>query len=165
MRDRLFITALVLVAANAWAAPASRESVETLLEVTRVESTMDTVYGMVEQTMRQGMQQSMQGKPITEEQQRVLDAVPGKFVTIMREEFNWQKMKPLYVDLYRDTFEQEEIDGLIAFYRSPAGQAFVNKMPVVMQKSIALSQSRLQTFLPKMKAAMDHAMAEAGIAR
>lgn len=165
MRIPLLIGTLVFVAANAWADPASQESVETLLAATRAESTMDSMYGMVEQAMRQGMQQAVQGKTLSPEQQRVLDAVPGKFIAVMREEFNWPKMKPLYVQLYRDTFDQEEIDGLIAFYRSPTGQAFVAKMPVVMQKSIALSQSQLQTFLPKMRAAMEQAMAEAKIAK
>lgn len=165
MRIRLCIAALALTAANAWAVPASQESVEALLQATRAESTINTMYGLVEQSMRQGMQQSLQGKPLTAEQQRVVDAMPGKFIAVMREEFNWARMKPLYVQLYRDTFDQEEIDGLVAFYRSPAGQAFVDKMPVVMQKSIALTQAQMQTFLPKMKAAMDEAMAEAKIAK
>ena len=72
-------------------------------------------------------------------------------------------MKPLYVQLYRDTFEQEEVDGLLAFYASPTGQAFVNKMPMVMQKSMALSQSLMQSIIPKMTAAMKDAMAEAKV--
>ena len=165
MRNRLLVAALAFVSANAWADPASQESVETLLAVTRTESMMESMYSGVEQMMRQGMQQSVQGKTLTAEQQLLIDAVPGKFIAVMREEFNWTKMQPLYVALYRDTFDQQEIDGLIAFYRSPAGQAFVNKMPVVMQKSLALAQSQLQSLAPKMKAAMDQAMADAKIAR
>lgn len=56
-----------------------------------------------------------------------------------------------------------EIDGLIAFYASPAGQAFINKMPVVLQKSMAISQSLMQSLMPKMSAAMKEAMTEAKI--
>ena len=67
------------------------------------------------------------------------------------------------MQLYRDTFEQEEVDGLLVFYASPAGQAYVNKMPVVMQKSMALSQSLMQSIIPKMTAAMQDAIAEAKI--
>ena len=76
---------------------------------------------------------------------------------------SWQRMKPLYVQLYQDTFEQDEVDGLLAFYTSPTGQAFLNKMPVVMQKSMALSQSLMQSALPKMTAAMKEALSEAKI--
>jgi hypothetical protein len=109
------------------------------------------------------MQQAAQGKTLTAEQQRIFDAVPARFVAVMRAEFGWAKMKPMYVQLYRDTFEQEEIDGLIAFYRSPVGQAFTSKMPLIMQKSMALTQAQMQTFIPKMKAAMEGAIAEAKV--
>jgi hypothetical protein len=44
---------------------------------------------------------------------------------------------------------------------SHAGQAVVNKMPAVLQKSVAISQSLMASFIPKMRAAIDEAMAEA----
>lgn len=161
MRKLIAIAATLLIALDAFAGPPNPESIETLLAVTKTESTMDSMYGSVEQMMRQGVQQAVQGKSLSSEQQRILDAVPAKFVAVMREEFSWTKMKPMYVQLYRDTFEQEEIDGLIAFYRSPAGQAFTSKMPLIMQKAMAMVQSQMQTFIPKMKAAIDGAIAEA----
>ena len=161
---RLLALVTLLATLNAYATPSSQESVENLLAATKVESIMDSMYGGMEQRMREGMKQAAQGRPLTPEQQRIFDAVPAKFVVVMREEMNWQKMKPLFVQLYRDTFEQEEIDGLLVFYASLAGQAYVNKMPVVLQKSIALSQSLMQSIIPKMAAAMKEAMAEAKIA-
>ena len=160
---RLLALAALFASLNAHAEPASQESVENLLAATKVESMMDSMYSGVEQMMRQSMKQAAQGKPLSPEQQRIFDAVPTKFVAVMREEMNWQKMKPLYVQVYRDTFEQEEVDGLLAFYASPAGQAFVNKMPIVMQKSMALSQSLMQSLIPKMTAAMKDAMTEAKV--
>jgi len=87
----------------------------------------------------------------------------GRQTAAMREELNWEKLKPMHVQLYRDTFEQEEIDGLLAFYRSPVGQAFVNKMPLVMQKAMAMGQSQMQAVIPKMKTAIESAIAEAKV--
>ncbi|HET7868584.1 MAG TPA: DUF2059 domain-containing protein [Burkholderiaceae bacterium] len=162
---KLLAFAALLASLNAHAAPASEESVEKLLVATKVESMLDTLYTGMEQTMRQVMKQSIQGKKVSPEQQSVLDAVPVKFAAFMREEVSWQKLKPAYVQLYRETFEQEEIDGLIAFYASPTGQAFVNKMPVVMQKSMAISQSLMQSLLPKMTAAIKEAITEAKISK
>ena len=163
MRQLIAIAAAIFIAFDASAGPANQESVETLLAVTRTETMMDSMSGGMEQMMRQGMQQAAQGKTLTAEQQRIFDAVPARFVAVMRAEFGWAKMKPMYVQLYRDTFEQEEIDGLIAFYRSPVGQAFTSKMPLIMQKSMALTQAQMQTFIPKMKAAMEGAIAEAKV--
>ena len=162
---KLLILVSASIALNVSASPASQESVESLLASMKTASLMDSMYGGMEQMMRQGMEQSLQGKPLNAEQRRILDAVPAKFVAVIRAEFNWDKMKPQYVQLYRDTFEQDEVDGLVAFYASPAGQAFVNKMPVVMQKSFSISQSLMQSLTPKIAAAIKDAMAEAKVAK
>ncbi len=39
----------------------------------------------------------------------------------------------------------------------------MDKMPVVMQKSMALSQSMMKSVIPKMAAAIDEAMVEAKV--
>lgn len=161
---RLFALVALLASLSVQAAPASQSSIEALLTVTKTESLMDSMYAGMDQMMRQGMAQSLQGKPLSAEQQRKLDAVPARFIAVMREEMSWQKLKPLYVQMYRETFEQEEVDGMLAFYASPAGQALINKMPVVMQKSMALSQSLMQSFMPKMQTALEAAMNDAQVA-
>lgn len=153
------------VACNACAAPASLQSVEELLTVTRASAMIDTVYGNMEQVMRQGALQGMQGRAVTPEQQRVLDSVIPRMVALMRQEFNWETMKPQYIQLYRDTFEQDEVDGLIAFYKTPAGQAYVDKLPVVLLKSIAISQSMMRSVMPKVMAEVKNAVAEAKAAK
>lgn len=99
------------------------------------------------------------------EQQRVVDATRAKLVQVLREELSWDKLRPVYVQIYQETFTQEEIDGLIAFYNSPAGAAFVEKMPVVMQRSMSIMQSRTAPMMEKMKAAMQQAIAEAKAAK
>jgi len=163
---KLIVTAIVaFVATQANAAPASPDSVETLLTVMKTEAMLDSMYTSVEQIMRQSMQQATGGKPITPEQQRFLDAAPGKFVAVMKSELTWDKLKSQFVQLYVETFDQEEIDGLLAFYRSAPGQAFINKMPRVMQKSMVIAQSQMQTLLPKMKAAIEQAVSDAKLAK
>lgn len=162
---KLLAFAALLIACSAYAAPPSQESVEQLLAAMRTESMMETMYGSVEQVMRQNMKQAMQGKPVSEQQQRFLDAVPAKFAAVMREELDWAKLKPMYIQVYRETFEQDEIDGLVAFYTSPAGQAFVNKMPVVVQRTMVLMQTTMQTLAPRMSAAIKEALAEAKVPR
>jgi hypothetical protein len=162
---KLLSVVCFFIACNAWAAPASPESVEELLRVTRAGAMVESVYGNMEQIMRQGALQGMQGKPMTPEQQRVLDTMIPRMIAVMRQEFNWETLRPQYIQLYRETFEQEEVDGLIAFYKSPAGQAFVDKMPVVLQKSIAMSQSMMRTTMPRIMAELKDAMAEAKAAK
>ncbi len=70
------------------------------------------------------------------------------------------KVKPQYIRLYQETFDQDEVESLIHFYKSPAGQAFVKKMPILTQKTMAMTQSQLQSLLPKVRAAIAGARAE-----
>lgn len=160
---RSFALLALLTSLSAHGAPASPASIETLLTVTKSEAMMESMYAGMEQLMRQSITQTLQGKSLTAEQQRILDAAPTKFASVMRDEMSWQKMKPLYVQLYSETFEQDEVDGMLAFYESPAGKALINKMPLVMEKSMLLSQSLLTSVIPKMKAAMDEEMKRAKV--
>lgn len=153
----------LFTASPAHAAPPTEESVKELLRVTQAESMMENMYGQVENAMRQGMRQASAGQTLSAEQEKMLDIAPRKFVAVMRQELNWAVMSPGFVQIYRDTLDQSEVDGLVAFYKSPAGQAFIQKMPQILQRSMALSQSQMASFLPKMRTAMEEAMKEAGI--
>jgi uncharacterized protein len=95
----------------------------------------------------------------------VIDAAKDSIVKVIREEIAWDKMRPLYMQVYQETFTQEEIDGLLAFYTSPAGIAYVEKMPVVMQKTMAITRSRMAPMMEKMKAAIQQAVADAKAAK
>lgn len=62
--------------------------------------------------------------------------------------------------LYAQHFSQEEVDGLIAFYRSPAGEALVNKMPLVMDASVANIQRTMVGIAPRLQAISAQAQKE-----
>lgn len=157
---KLLLASSLLLAICAHAAPASTASIEELLVLTRAESMMDAMYGNVEQAMQQGMRQALGDKPLTADQQKSLEALPREFARVFREEMGWNKLKTDIVQIYAETFQQEEIDGLLVFYKSPAGKAFIEKTPVVMQKSMTLTQGRMQSVFPKMRAVMEKAIAD-----
>ncbi len=54
------------------------------------------------------------------------------------------KIRPQLVTLYSETFSAEEIDGILAFYQSPAGHALLEKTPVIMSKTMALMMPEIQ---------------------
>jgi uncharacterized protein len=140
------------------AAPPSEASIVELLRLTKADTLIEGMLSHMEQNIRNGMQQAAAGKPLSVEQHRMMELAPAKLTALVREELSWDKLKPIYVQVYVETFEQAEVDGLIAFYRSPVGQSFVNKMPVVQQKSMAITQQRMQSFGPRMEAAMAELM-------
>jgi hypothetical protein len=45
-------------------------------------------------------------------------------------------MEPIYLRIYQKSLTQQEVDGMIAFYKTPAGKAVMDKMPIILQNSI-----------------------------
>ena len=110
--------------------------------------------------MKNAMQQAMKGRTVTPKQQAVLDSIQAKTIVLVKEELDWESFEPLYIRLYRDHFTQQEIDGMIAFYQSPTGQALITKMPAIMQESVAEAQKRMTVLLPKLEKIQQDGLAE-----
>ena len=165
MRKLLISLCVVFWSAAANAAPPSDERIDGLLIAMRAEKTMEAVFANLDQTMHQSMVAATQGQTLSAEQQRVFVTTSSKFSQIIREEMSWAKMQPLYVQIYRESFTEEEIAGLLAFYTSPAGVAYIEKIPVVLQKSMVIMQARMAPMREKMKIAVQQAVEEAKAAK
>ena len=75
---------------------------------------------------------------------------------------NWDKIKPQMTDLYVSNFSENEINDMLAFYRSPTGKKFVEKMPVIMQKSMEIGQKQSRTMIPKLNRLLEQMKKELG---
>ncbi len=73
----------------------------------------------------------------------ILQRYTERLFRAMEEALGWQTMKNDLLSLYVETFTEAELQGLVAFYETPAGQAFTAKMPLLMQKSMELTQRQL----------------------
>lgn len=158
----LFAVSAALAAAPCHAAPPSRDSVEALLSVVDMQKTYDGTF----ETMRKSMDKAFAGMPqmqsLTPEQHRRFDVAMSRMMTVMHDEMDWNKLKPEFVQMYMETFSQEDVDGLLAFYRSPAGKAMLEKMPLLMSKMMQMTQTRMQTLMPRVMATVQQAMQEPG---
>ena len=158
-RIAVFIAASLL-SFGAAAQQASDATVERLMAITKIEKMLDTMVGSMDQIMATAVKSATKD-PLPEPQQRKLDAMLVKVKDAMKEEMSWARMKPQYMKLYKETFTEEELVGLLAFYESPAGQALLAKMPVLMQKSVAMSQEQIKSMVPRIRAAVEEAVVQA----
>lgn len=78
-------------------------------------------------------------------------AMQEKIMDLIAEELSWGKLKDDYIDIYAATFEEEELKGLIEFYKSPVGQKFVGKNPELMKKTMEVTQKQLAVIMPKIQ--------------
>jgi hypothetical protein len=130
---------------------ASEASVRDLLEVTQTRKLSEGTVNQMDRLMTEAMNRELAGRVPTAEQQAVLDDLRVKLVALIGDALKWEKLEPRYVDIYRKSFTDGEIAVMLAFYRTPAGEAVINKMPVVMQHTMSLVQDLIQGITPQLR--------------
>jgi uncharacterized protein len=75
-----------------------------------------------------------------------------RMFALIAQKTSWQDMKPIFVKAYVDTFAEAEIDGMLAFYRSPPGKAMIEKQPALSGKIMTNVQSQLADLMPQIEA-------------
>jgi hypothetical protein len=111
--------------------------------------------------MDQSMQQALKGKNLPPEALAKSKEISNKVFASMKEELSPEKMKEMFVSVYSDVFTEEEVRAIIDFYKTPAGQAFVDKQPLVMQRTMAFMQEKMGVIMPKIQAAAEESVKEA----
>jgi len=53
---------------------------------------------------------------------------------------DYEGLNEIIVPIYAQNFTDEELDGIIDFYRTPVGQSVLTKMPTVVQDSLQAGQ-------------------------
>ena len=70
------------------------------------------------------------------------------FRGVMRDFFarymSWASLENDFVTLYAETFSEQELRDMIAFYTTPTGQKALKALPELMQKGAALGQAHVQ---------------------
>jgi len=142
------------------AAPPSDQSIYKLLQLTKVDWQMDSVLAQMDGAMKANMQRLTQGKPLSADEQAILDKQQAKMAGIMREELSWDKVKDQYVQTYREMFSQEEVNGLIAFYQTPVGQSLVSKRPELTKRTMTILQQRMAPVMQRIQKMSEETAAE-----
>jgi hypothetical protein len=136
--------ASVTVTEDAFAAPSNEEAIKQLLVLTKTKDLVSGIQDQLKDMMRGGAQQALGGQIPNARQQKAIENMENKMLAVILKELSWEKLEPLYIRLYQETFSKEELDGMLSFYKTSTGQAVVNKMPILMQKAMLLMQESQQ---------------------
>lgn len=146
MRTLLLAVVLTVVSAPVRADEAShRAKAESLLELLNTSQMLDSAKAMIDKNSRQAFER-VGGRP---EDQAIFDEFSAKLGEAFEQIYTWDRLKPSMIDIYVDMYTEAEMDQVIAFYRTPVGQKTIEKMPLVMERSMELTQEMLQELLPK----------------
>jgi hypothetical protein len=141
-------------------APPSEASIKQLLEVAQARKLVDSIMGQMDNLMAQTMAQATKGQTVPPKVQKEIDQGRSEMLAMMKDLLDWSKLEPLYVRVYQKSFSQQEVDGMIAFYKTPAGQAVIGKMPAVMQNTMDEMQQMMAPVMQKIQKTQQDVAAE-----
>ncbi|MEZ0471746.1 DUF2059 domain-containing protein [Luteimonas salinilitoris] len=147
----MFRVPTLLAAPLAFAQQATQAQVDRLLEVMRAQETVDTMLPQVQASQQQMVAQLTAGQQMSEADRAKLDAVIAKSNERIAETLSWETLEPLYRDIYARTFTGEDMDAMIEFYGSPAGQKLLDKMPQLMQNTMTAVQQLIVPMLQQLE--------------
>ncbi|MCX6967980.1 MAG: DUF2059 domain-containing protein [Verrucomicrobia bacterium] len=132
---------------------AVRPDIDELFTVMRLEKTMQSTMEQVRKMVPQ-MTANMIGKMSENDPAAMQKAKASqeKLFALIYDEMSWEKLKPLMAAVYAESLTPDEVRGVTEFYKTSAGQAFLNKQPVIVQKSIAMQQKMMMDLMPKIQA-------------
>lgn len=152
---RILPTLLLILAAlpalAQQAAPPSDESLRQLFEATHASRMLDNLLSTFDTGMQAGMREALKGAKPNARQQQIIADMRAQIVAEFRSTLSWQKLEPIYLDIYRRNFTQQEVNDMLAFYRTPSGRAVVDKMPTAMQQASQAAQSMLPQLVQHLK--------------
>ncbi len=79
---------------------------------------------------------------------------------LLFEGLSWKSLKEEYIQLYAETFTEEELQGIIEFSKSPLGKKMAEKSPILMQKSMEIGRQHAQQVMPRVQQAIQDYMKE-----
>ena len=130
----------------------TKEQLIKLFELMRVRDQLATVTKMmpalVQQQMKAHMQQMRKDHPemalMSEEKQQAAGMVMDKFMARVFDIYTPDEMISDMAGIYQKHLSRSDVDGMIAFYSTPAGQHMVAMTPVIMQEYMPMVMQRMQ---------------------
>jgi hypothetical protein len=162
----IFVMVLVVGPVGARADEASKQAkVKELFATMHMEHNLDRMRSAMEQQVEATAKNAPGTEAMTPEKKKAQQDFIDGSMKVVDENFGWSVLEAAYVKLYADTYTETELDGILAFYKSPAGQAMLVKTPELSAGVMQIVHGRMDDFQPKMQALQAQyvkAMAPAG---
>lgn len=145
--------------------------IEEMLQLTGADKTVDNVLDQQKPLIRQQLNNLvMQDDSLAayhEKLDPVIEDYQIKIIAVMKKAMRWTQVKPQMVKIYDDLFTEQELAAIVAFDKTPAGKALIDKTPALTGKSMEVGMRQLNDAMPeiqdlseKMKADMRKAITQ-----
>ena len=154
MRPRPLIIALAatLLTLPVFADDAAKNAkIEEMFRITKLDKLQDQMMEQVKGALSNLFEQP--GVPA--EAKAARKELDDQVWSIISKRVSWDKMKGEYLKIYSENMTEQELDSIIAFYKTPGGVALLEKMPLLMRKGMEIGQAQMKDVGPEIQAAVE----------
>ncbi len=144
----LTLAFLILASASSclFADAASKDAkIEEFLVLIKANAMQDQIYAQLTQEIDRATLTIAQqgGVPVPEQRSATAD-LQAKMMAAMKEAMSWEKLQPGLVEAYRSAYSEEQLDGILAFFKGPIGRAYIANSPAIATKYREIEDSKLK---------------------
>lgn len=151
----MMICALILTPLACADEAAKTVKIEQLLTLMNVAQQQKQMMAQMSQmVLAQVKEQIARQGNVSQDEMAKMEDRQKRLFALIGEKTSWENMKPVYLKAYADTFSEGEIDGIVAFYKTPAGKAMVDKQPLLNTKIMASLRAQMGELMPRIEEIM-----------
>jgi hypothetical protein len=149
----MLVVVMVVAPVGARADDASKQAkVKELFAVMHMDHSLDRMRSAMAQQVQATAKNASGAETMTPAKKQMQQEFIDNSMKVVDDNFGWAVLEPAYVKLYADTYTEAELDGILAFYKSPSGQALLTKTPELSAGSMQIVHGHMGDFQPKMQA-------------
>ena len=118
-----------------------RAKADELVTVNNTQKTADLVAQNIATQIDQVADRAA-GPDATPDQKAKIEEFKRHAAQLIDASLGWAALKPAVIDLYVKTFTEDQLAAILAFYKTPAGAAFIEKMPELNSQFGQLGNTR-----------------------
>jgi len=129
----------------------STASVRELLDATQLRSLLEDQLVRMNAEGRASAEQNLAQLTHNERQKKIASEMVEKLVAISTSEVNWDKLEPMWIEVYQKSLTAQEVKDLIAFYKSDLGRKIVKIESSAPSENLKMVQTLLARADPKIR--------------
>jgi len=122
--------------------------VDEIFGIMKLDSQLNTIFTQLKEIQKKDLFDRFKGN-------KELQADSEKLMTEIFEFFEKEFTQGAYLNhckkLYAEVFTEKELEGMVQFYKSEAGQALLKKMPEMLQKVMVMVEEMAKDLQPKIE--------------
>jgi TonB family protein len=135
--------------------PSKMAAIEALFTVSKADRLIRQVVSQVQTAATAQIEKSVADViPESGNRSKILGEVQDfekQVFAVITARLDFQQMKPELIRIYDETLTRDELISMVDFYKSPAGQAILEKLPTLTAKSVAMAQQMMRDTMPEIQ--------------